>query len=136
MWDAAGRPRRHALAAQRNGRRYRRTMDQDFDSDGTALVLPWYGPESYPRVVGLMLDADLLPPSYDSWRRHADQLLSVAQARGLLVMRVQIEPEEFLEWCDDEGYSPDTEGRLAYAEQMALERVARDEARQRIHGPM
>jgi hypothetical protein len=84
---------------------------------GTAF--PWFDRESYPRVLQVMVDHDLLPPSYDRWLKQAHRVLEKARREGKKPIRAHVDPDRFLAWCDDNGWLPDSMARLAYASHVA-----------------
>lgn len=84
---------------------------------GTAF--PWFDRESYPRVLEVMVDQDLLPQSYDRWLKQAQRVLEKARREGKKPIRAHVDPDRFLAWCDDNGWLPDSMARLAYASHVA-----------------
>ncbi len=81
--------------------------------DGTPF--PWFDRESYPRVLEVMLDHDLMPNSYDRWLKQSQRVLEKARRDGQKPIRVHIAPESFLAWCQENGWPPDSMARLTYA---------------------
>ena len=76
---------------------------------------PWFDRESYPHVLEVMVDRDLLPPSYDRWLKQSQRVLEKARRDGLKPIRAHIDPDRFLAWCGENGWAPDGMARLAYA---------------------
>ena len=81
--------------------------------EGTPL--PWFDRESYPRILEVMADHDLLPASYDRWLRQAERVLEKARRDGQRPIRAHIDPDKFLAWCEDNDWIPDSMARLTYA---------------------
>jgi hypothetical protein len=76
---------------------------------------PWFDRESYPRVLAIMVDRDLMPPTYDWWLRQSQRVLEKARREGQRPIRAHIDPQQFLDWCNDNNMLPDSVARLAYA---------------------
>jgi hypothetical protein len=97
---------------------------------GTGLKgtpFPWFDRESYPHILEVMLDHDLLPPTYDRWLKQAQRVLEKARRDGLKPIRAHIDPDRFLAWCADNGSEPDGMARLAYAGYIARMSLLPDE---------
>ncbi len=98
--------------------------------DGFQLAgtpFPWFDRESYPRVLDVMEDHDLLPPSYDRWLKQAQRVLEKARREGERPIRAHIDPDRFLAWCADNGMSPDGMARFSYAGYIARLSLLPDE---------
>jgi hypothetical protein len=93
----------------------------DSDLDATPLALPLYERSKYARVLEVMDDRDLLPPTYDAWSAHWTQLLRSTQTGERRLLVVPLDPDEFCAWCDDNGFSRDGIARLAYVEEQSAE---------------
>jgi hypothetical protein len=81
--------------------------------NGTSF--PWFDRESYPHVLEVMVDRDLLPPSYDRWLKQSQRVLEKARREGQKPIRAHIDPDRFLVWCAENHCEPDGMARLAYA---------------------
>jgi len=92
---------------------------------GTAF--PWFDRESYPHILEVMVDHDLLPPSYDRWLKQAQRVLEKARRDGLKPIRAHVDPDRFLAWCAENGWAPDGMARLAYAGYVARLSLLPDE---------
>lgn len=88
---------------------------------------PWFDRESYPRILEIMADPDLLPPSYDRWLKQAQRVLEKARRSGQRPIRAHIDPDRFLAWCTDNGLQPDSLARLAFARHVARMSLLPDE---------
>jgi hypothetical protein len=88
---------------------------------------PWFDRESYPRILEVMVDHDLLPPSYDRWLKQAQRVLEKARRDGLKPIRAHVDPDRFLTWCAEDGWTPDGTARLAYAGYVAAMSLLPDE---------
>lgn len=99
-------------------------------SDGFQLAgtpFPWFDRESYPHVLDVMVDHDLLPKSYDGWLKQAQRVLEKARRDGQRPIRAHIDPDRFLAWCTENGVTPDSVARLSYAGHVARLSLLPDE---------
>jgi hypothetical protein len=98
--------------------------------DGMQLAgtpFPWFDRESYPHVLDVMVDNDLLPQSYDRWLKQAQRVLEKARREGQRPIRAHIDPVRFLAWCKENDLSPDGMARLSYAVHVATLSLLPDE---------
>ncbi len=56
-----------------------------------ATGIPWYDREDYRRILKVMADANVLPPTYEKWRYMADRLERTIQSAGGIAVRAKIE---------------------------------------------
>jgi hypothetical protein len=64
---------------------------------------------------GLALDPKVLQPALKGWRQKAQRLQESAEADGLTVIRIALDPQQFADWCRDAGVDPDSKERAQYA---------------------
>jgi hypothetical protein len=83
------------------------------------IGIPWYDRADYSVVRSIMVDPHILAPTYDLWLAAALNNESVAQQAGLRVVRVPIQPDEFTQWCAEQGLALDGGARAKYAMSMA-----------------
>lgn len=88
-----------------------------------ATGIPWYEREDYRRVLEVMADADLLPPTYEKWRYKADRLERDIQRLGGIAIRAQIDPDAFVRWCAARGLNVDADARSQFASEAAYQAV-------------
>ena len=77
--------------------------------------LPWYEPDCYDALRASLADGDRLPPRYETWRNATEQMEREVQRSGVEVVRVPIEPDAFVAWCDRDGSETDSAARARYA---------------------
>jgi hypothetical protein len=98
--------------------------------DGHQLAgtpFPWFDNRSYPRILEVMVDSDLLPQTYDRWLKQATRVLEKSHREGQRPIRAHIDPDKFLAWCQDNDWPPDGMARLAYAGYVARLTLLPDE---------
>jgi hypothetical protein len=93
----------------------------------TGTPFPWFDRESYPRILEVMVDHDLLPQSYDRWLKQAQRVLEKARRDGQRPIRAHIDPDRFLEWCGENDWPADGMARLTYAGYVARLSLLPDE---------
>lgn len=86
--------------------------------------MAWYKPENFKRVRAMYDDGYMLQTTYPDWLATAELGYLHNQSRGVKVVRVDIDPEEFPRWCADQKLRMNAVGRLVYIQFMA-EQVAK-----------
>jgi hypothetical protein len=104
-----------------------RSQDQDtsaaeLSSQPSLQAMVWYKEEHYPELLKLFDDADLLPPKYQDWLTRAEEKKAEVEAAGDQVMKVFIDPQTFLEWCDKKNLPKDASARTELALEVAQAR--------------
>lgn len=87
----------------------------------SALGMPWYQLEDFPRIKAMMLDGDRLHRTYAEWRIAAEQGERQLRRQGHLVVRAHLRPDEFAAWCAQRGLRHDVHGRNQFAAWVAAE---------------
>ncbi len=90
-----------------------------------AIGIPWYGRQDYRRILEIMADRDVLPPTYDSWRQKADALERDLKRQGVVTVHAVIDPETFPEWCAARGLHVDAQARGEFANAEAYRSVGK-----------
>ena len=85
----------------------------------SAMGVPWYRRQDYARILEVMEDAHLLPPTFDKWLYRAEQALKQAVDRGVLPVKAYIDPDQFVAWCRDRGLNVDAAARMQFAAAVA-----------------
>jgi hypothetical protein len=88
-----------------------------------AAGISWFNEKDYARILQIMVDAHVLPPTYAAWREKAESTERTAKARGLRVFRAIIDPDQFLVWCAREGLDVDAKARTAFATDYAMRQI-------------
>lgn len=85
----------------------------------SAVGIPWYTEQNYPRILEVMEDAHLLPSTYAEWRERAEAVHRDLERQRVIVYRVDIDPDSFAAWCRARGLNVDASGRSEFANQHA-----------------
>jgi hypothetical protein len=88
-----------------------------------AIGISWFLEEDYTRALKIMLDAHVLPPTYEAWRKKAEGQERECKAKGFIVVRAIIDPEKFPTWCAKAGLNIDAKARTAFASEFAMLQV-------------
>jgi hypothetical protein len=86
--------------------------------------ISWFEREDYPRILEIMADADVFPPTYEAWTKKAEHDQRRTEAAGFTVVRVIIKPEEFIAWCTRNDMAVDAKARTAFAAEGARRRAS------------
>ncbi len=85
----------------------------------------WYKRENYERCLAIFDDADELHDTFDDWLVSAKELEKQLSDRGMKVIRAEIDPDTFPQWCTDQGHTTiDRKARLAYGNFVAMQHLA------------
>lgn len=82
------------------------------------VALPWYHRPDWPVLHAAFADREAVSPCYDQWKARAIAREMRWRADGYTVRRIEVRPDAFLEWCEQNGRKPDHAARRAYADEM------------------
>jgi hypothetical protein len=94
----------------------------------SAVGMVWYKRQDYKRVLQIMEDADVLPPTYDKWLHAAEKAMEKMKRSGHMVVRAYIDPQTFPAWCVEHGLTPDANARSDFASRAARAQYQRGNA--------
>ena len=83
------------------------------------MAVAWMRKEDWPRW--LAIDPDF-QPDYNHWLKRMEATVKQFEDKGTLLEKVIINPDEFVEWCDVNGYKVGSKARSTYAAQTLAER--------------
>jgi hypothetical protein len=90
-----------------------------------ALGISWFRREDYAAALKVMVDSHNLQPTYERWLEKAEGQERKYKERGLMVLRIYIDPDKFPAWCARRGLALDARARVAFAADGATEKVRR-----------
>lgn len=82
-------------------------------------AMVWYKEEHWDTLKAMFADGDMLPPSFNEWRKRAEAMKAEVEAAGDAVIKVYIDPETFPEWCQRKGLPMNSEARSQLAIEVA-----------------
>ena len=83
--------------------------------DVHAVGMAWYKPEHFLRLKAMFEDGHKLHSTYDEWRVAAEQGRKTLEAKGVRVICVDIDPDQFPEWCQSQGMKINADARTKFA---------------------
>lgn len=89
-----------------------------------ALGMAWYKRENYLRLRAIFEDGHKLHSTYDEWLAAAETGRKHFEAKGFRVIRVDIDPDKFPEWCSAQGHQINSSARTAYVNWFAHQMVS------------
>ena len=85
-------------------------------SDSDAITgIAWYRRGQWARLRELAADADGLEEAYEDWLAGAQKTIVQMMATGVRVRRIDIDLDDLVRWCRDEGRPLDSPARAAFA---------------------
>ena len=84
-----------------------------------------YREEDFERLLEVSIDRSSMDPTYEEWRLNAERAIENFRAVGQKIRRVQIDPDEFLKWCNEQPCAPDGGARSQYATHLLATRHTR-----------
>ena len=80
----------------------------------TVIGIAWYKPEQWQRLLDISADRDNLEDSWAEWARNAEATMRRMSRMGMQLEKVDVDVEDLLRWCQEQGYAVDGEARAAY----------------------
>ena len=78
-------------------------------------VVMFVGREDYPELLSICDDPNDLPQNYDLFLKRIDEMDLALKESGMALVKVNIKPNEFLEWCRKKNLRVDGRARAEYA---------------------
>jgi hypothetical protein len=85
----------------------------------SVVGIVWYREEDYPAILEIMTDREAFPKTFAVWRERATALELQQKARWFHVVRAEIDPNTFPEWCRARGLEPDARARKSFCDEEA-----------------
>ncbi len=83
------------------------------------IGIGWYRQEHYDQLKEMFKDGDKLPDTYAQWLALAQNVCDKLTADGFEVVRAEISPDTFPEWCRTRGMEMDAKARAEYGSRCA-----------------
>src|SRR5437870_13809954 len=74
----------------------------------------WYRPEQWERLRDVSEDVDNLEETYDAWLKTAERMIRDGIPTDVRVVKIDIDVEEVLAWCNVKGLAMNAESRSRY----------------------
>ena len=115
------------LVKRRKGRKRRREPVE------LRTGVAWWRPEQWARLRDIVADPDALEDTYEEWLAMATKELARLAKQGIVLAKVDVDVEELLAWCNEQGRAVDGEARAAFAAAKLQERESQGPANPRPH---
>ena len=79
------------------------------------IAFVWLTEAAYPRFLEVIADRERFTDRFEDWRRIAQRRFDDFRARGFDPVKVPVDPDEMLAWCQAKGRAVDSNGRAAFA---------------------
>ena len=81
----------------------------------SAIGIPWYHEEDYPKIKTIMADSQQLHDTYKQWLQAVNSTFNDFKIKGYIVEKVYIDADSFPAWCFSRGLNIDANARMAFA---------------------
>lgn len=78
------------------------------------IGVAWYRPEQWQRLREISTDNDVVEETYAEWVRSAKKALRVMRRQGVYPVKIDVDVEELLRWCENQHIPVDGEARSSY----------------------
>ena len=86
------------------------------------IGIAWFKDENtYRRAREIFTDSEVVPATFEDWRAIVKKELEEIKRVGNTALRVDIDPQAFVDWCYAHGHRPDSLGRTAFVNHIELE---------------
>jgi hypothetical protein len=81
----------------------------------TSIGIPWCRKEDYDAFVAIFEDRKNFPPTWQGFAKSAEEMEEFYKSKGHPIVRVNIDPRTFPQWCESKGYRVDAKARTQFA---------------------
>ena len=81
-----------------------------------AAAIAWYRPEQWQLLCEFSVDPEELEATHAEWLAAAEKAASQLEELGVLVVKVDVDVEELMSWCREEGLKLDGNARASFAQ--------------------
>jgi hypothetical protein len=86
------------------------------------IGIAWFEDElTYHQALATFTDSRDMPASFEDWKTLAKRECEEIKRTGNMALRVDIDPEVFVGWCNSHGFRADSQGRTAFVNHAELE---------------
>ncbi len=89
-----------------------------------AVGMPWYSRDKFARIREVMSDRDRLHDTFDEWEKAAKQGEAGFKASGRVIVRANLDPDEFVAWCAARDLDTNASARNQFAADVAYRELA------------
>jgi hypothetical protein len=103
-------------------RKKKQSLSRKRTTQGLIVGVAWYTPEQWDRLKSLAVDAAALDDTYQDWLKNATVNLRRLKQQGYQVVKVPLEINEWVAWCQENDKALDGAARSAFTAQKVSER--------------
>jgi hypothetical protein len=86
------------------------------------IGIAWFSDERvYRRALAIFTNSENMPASFEDWKALVGRECEEIKGAGNTALRVDIDPETFVDWCNLHGFLADSQGRTAFVNHAELE---------------
>jgi len=86
------------------------------------IGIAWFKDEAtYRKALAIFTDSGNMPTNFEDWRAIVQRELELIKDCGNIALRADIDPETFAAWCASHGLKANSQGRIAFVNQVVLE---------------
>jgi len=86
------------------------------------IGIAWFKDERTFRTAhAIFTDSENMPATYEDWKALVTRECEEIRGAGNIALRADIDPKAFVEWCNNRGFKPDSQGRTAFVTYVELE---------------
>ena len=80
----------------------------------TRVGVAWYRPEQWQRLREISIDKDVLEETHVEWVQNAEKALQELRRQGIEPIKVDVDVEELLRWCESQHVAVNGKARSTY----------------------
>ena len=82
----------------------------------------WFKDElAYRRALAIFTDSKNMPTTFEDWKTLVKRQHEEIKGTGNIAIRVDFDPETFIDWCNARGFQANSQARGAFTEHAVLE---------------
>jgi len=81
----------------------------------TRVGVAWYQPDQWQKLLAVSVDKDKLEETYEEWVQDAERVIKELRRQGLYIVKVNVNVEELVAWCQKKKIPVNGEARSRYA---------------------
>jgi hypothetical protein len=98
-------------------------MQNPREKEKIVIGIGWYRPEQWQLLREVSVDADEIEETYAEWETGAAEAFENAKNPGVLVVKVDVDVEELLIWCQQQGVAVNADARAKFIAHKTRRRV-------------
>lgn len=88
-------------------------------AEQTVVAFAWYRSGDYDRIRAFADDGGGMDPTFGQWQEQAKRKLAEIRARGMIVRKIVVDPDEFAAWLRERNVKADNQSRAQFVAEIA-----------------